>query len=220
MAVVSAVVSGGPGNCCTRFMALPSAKPQPATYEDILRLPENVVGEIIDGDLIASPRPAPRHALASSAIGGELAGPFHKGRGGPGGWIILDKPELHLDAQRYRAPGDLPFGLVGPPPGTRDSSGKANLAHALETAVLLDLDRRGAEVAYVRPRSGADAGAPSDWEVDFLARYPDGRQQLIQVCADLHEPGTRAREFRALECAAKEHPGLNSSRRRYARKST
>jgi Uma2 family endonuclease len=80
-------------------MALPSAKSRPATYEDILRLPENVVGEIVDGDLVVSPRPAPRHALASSAIGGELAGPFHKGRGGPGGWVILDEPELHLDTQ-------------------------------------------------------------------------------------------------------------------------
>jgi len=76
-----------------------SAKSRPATYEDILRLPENVVGEIVDGDLIVSPRPAARHAMASSAIGGELAGPFQRGRGGPGGWIILDEPELHLDAQ-------------------------------------------------------------------------------------------------------------------------
>ena len=80
-------------------MALPSAKSRPATYEDILRLPENVVGEIIDGELIVSPRPASRHALASSLIGGELAGPFHRGRGGPGGWVILDEPELHLGAQ-------------------------------------------------------------------------------------------------------------------------
>ena len=78
-------------------MALPSEKS--TTYEDLLRLPENVVGEIVDGDLVVSPRPAPRHALASSAIGGELAGPFHGGRGGPGGWVILDEPELHLDAQ-------------------------------------------------------------------------------------------------------------------------
>ena len=80
-------------------MALPSAKSRPATYEDVLGLPENVVGEIIDGELIVSPRPAPRHALASSLIGGELAGPFHRGRGGPGGWVILDEPELHLGAQ-------------------------------------------------------------------------------------------------------------------------
>jgi Uma2 family endonuclease len=76
-----------------------STKSRPASYEDILRLPENVIGEIIDGELIVSPRPASSHAMASSAIGGELAGPFRRGRGGPGGWVILNKPELHLDAQ-------------------------------------------------------------------------------------------------------------------------
>ena len=76
-----------------------STKSRPASYGDILRLPENVIGEIVDGELIVSPRPASRHAMASSAIGGELAGPFHRGRGGPGGWVILFEPELHLDAQ-------------------------------------------------------------------------------------------------------------------------
>ena len=74
-------------------------KVRPANYDDILRLPENLIGEIVDGDLVVSARPASRHAMASSAIGGELAGPFHRGRGGPGGWVILDEPELHLDAQ-------------------------------------------------------------------------------------------------------------------------
>ncbi|WP_309895544.1 Uma2 family endonuclease [Archangium sp.] len=43
-----------------------------------------------------SPRPASRHVLVTSALGGELSGPFHRGRGGPGGWWILDEPELHL----------------------------------------------------------------------------------------------------------------------------
>jgi Uma2 family endonuclease len=68
----------------------------PATYDDLLALPEHVVGEIVDGELYVSPRPAPRHAVASSALGGELGPPFQRGRGGPGGWWILDEPELHL----------------------------------------------------------------------------------------------------------------------------
>ena len=67
-----------------------------ATYEDLFDLPDNVVGEIIYGQLITHPRPAPKHLVASSAIGDELVGPFQKGRGGPGGWWILDEPELHL----------------------------------------------------------------------------------------------------------------------------
>lgn len=84
-----------------KLLNMPSAstKSRPASYEDILRLPENLIGEILDGELIVSPRPASRHAMASSVIGGELGGPFHRGRGGPGGWIILDEPELHFDAQ-------------------------------------------------------------------------------------------------------------------------
>jgi Uma2 family endonuclease len=69
---------------------------RPATYDDLLALPEHVVGEIIDGELHVSPRPAPRHAHAKSVLGGELGPPFHGGRGGPGGWWILDEPELHL----------------------------------------------------------------------------------------------------------------------------
>ncbi len=67
-----------------------------ATYEDLLAVPDHLVAEILDGDLYTSPRPAPRHADASSGLGGALRGPFDRGRGGPGGWRILDEPELHL----------------------------------------------------------------------------------------------------------------------------
>ncbi|MDP3217424.1 MAG: Uma2 family endonuclease [Deltaproteobacteria bacterium] len=58
--------------------------------------PEHLVAEIIDGELSLMPRPRLRHARSASALGGELQGPFDRGRGGPGGWIILDEPELHL----------------------------------------------------------------------------------------------------------------------------
>ena len=75
-----------------------------------------------------------------------------------------------------------------------DRSGRPNLGHALETCVLLELDRRGAEISYVRTGAGL--------EVDFLARYPDGAQELIQVAADLDASATRDREVRALVEAA------------------
>jgi len=68
----------------------------PATYEDLLKVPDHLVAEILDGELYTTPRPAPRHAAASSGLGGALHGPFDRGRGGPGGWRILDEPELHL----------------------------------------------------------------------------------------------------------------------------
>jgi len=68
---------------------------RPATYEDVLALPENIVGEIIHGTLIANPRPAAPHASVASNLGGELHNPFRRGKGGPGGWVLLDEPEVH-----------------------------------------------------------------------------------------------------------------------------
>jgi Uma2 family endonuclease len=69
---------------------------KPATYADLEALPDNVVGELIGGVLHASPRPAAPHALAASRLGVALGGPFDQGRNGPGGWYIVDEPELHL----------------------------------------------------------------------------------------------------------------------------
>ncbi|RKH40822.1 Uma2 family endonuclease [Corallococcus sp. AB049A] len=69
---------------------------KPATYADLEALPSNQVGEIVNGELYASPRPANPHASAAWHLGGELYGPFERGRGGPGGWLILSEPELHL----------------------------------------------------------------------------------------------------------------------------
>ena len=67
-----------------------------ATYQDVLDAPAHLVAEIINGTLHTHPRPAAPHALASTALGGDLLNPFQFGRGGPGGWWILDEPELHL----------------------------------------------------------------------------------------------------------------------------
>ena len=77
-------------------MGLPAMKPRRATYADLEAAPANHVAELIGGTLHVMPRPAARHANASSGLGGELRGPFHRGRGGPGGWIILDEPEIHF----------------------------------------------------------------------------------------------------------------------------
>ncbi len=79
-----------------------------------------------------------------------------------------------------------------------DRSGKANVGHALETAVLHELQRRGAQVQYVRTAAG--------FEVDFLARDVSGIETLVQVCADLDHPDTLAREVRALQDAAATWP--------------
>lgn len=66
-----------------------------ATYEDLLQASPHLVAEILFGRLHTHPRPAPKHARASSMLGGKLMDPFDNGKDGPGGWWILDEPELH-----------------------------------------------------------------------------------------------------------------------------
>jgi Uma2 family endonuclease len=72
------------------------ARKKPATYDDLVQVPDPFVAEIVGGELFATPRPAARHARAASVLGMDLGGPFDRGRGGPGGWWILDEPELHV----------------------------------------------------------------------------------------------------------------------------
>ncbi len=77
-------------------MAQPARNRRQELYEAYQKVPAHQFAEIVNGTLYVMPRPAPRHANASSMLGGELSGPFQRGRGGPGGWWILDEPELHL----------------------------------------------------------------------------------------------------------------------------
>ncbi len=72
---------------------------KPATYDDLRRVPDHMVAEIIGGDLYVTPRPASAHANAASVLGSDLNGAFHRPPGdpkGPGGWWILFEPELHF----------------------------------------------------------------------------------------------------------------------------
>ena len=67
-----------------------------ASYADLEAVPAGQVAELIRGALYVMPRPALRHARASSRLTMKLGGPFDLGEGGPGGWWILDEPELHF----------------------------------------------------------------------------------------------------------------------------
>lgn len=80
-----------------------------------------------------------------------------------------------------------------------ERSGRGNLGYALETAVLIELSRRGCEVHYVR--------TPQGNEIDFRALFPSGDTALIQVCADVSDPATFQREIRSLQEARAIHPG-------------
>jgi predicted AAA+ superfamily ATPase len=79
-----------------------------------------------------------------------------------------------------------------------DRSGRDNTGHALETCVLKELERRGAEFAYVR--------TANRYEVDFSARFPEGNEELIQVCAEMDNTDVCEREYRALVEASREYP--------------
>ena len=108
-------------------------------------------------------------------------------------WIEADSERQRMANPRKIYPVDA--GLIP----LFDRTGRANLGHALETAVLIELERRQCEVTYVRTLEG--------FEVDFLARSPGGETELIQVCADASDSQTARRELRALNAAAKRYAG-------------
>jgi len=86
-------------------MGGPAEQLRRAIYADLEAVPAHRVAELVRGVLHTFPRPAPRHAHASSRLGGRLDGPFGLGEGGPGGWFILDEPELHFPDPT--APGEI-----------------------------------------------------------------------------------------------------------------
>ena len=79
-----------------------------------------------------------------------------------------------------------------------DRTGRSNHGHALESVVALELERRGASIAYVK--------TPADYEVDFIARFHGGESVLIQVCEDVSDADVFRREVRALEDAKAKYP--------------
>jgi hypothetical protein len=113
--------------------------------------------------------------------------------------FLLSSVPLATDSERQR--NSNPRKIYPADPGlirAFDASGRSNVGHALETVVFLELERRKAEVGYVKTGSGQ--------EVDFLARHRTGEEELIQVCANLEQQETRERESRALNEAGVAHP--------------
>lgn len=113
--------------------------------------------------------------------------------------FLVSAVALATDSERKR--NSNPRKIYPADPGlikAFDASGRTNLGHALETAVLNELERRGTELGYVKTDEGL--------EVDFLARHPVDGEELVQVCADTSDEATLARELRALAAAGKEHP--------------
>jgi Uma2 family endonuclease len=173
---------------------------RPATYADVLAAPEHLVAELIDGELFLSPRPSPLHAHCEGALFADLLGPFQRGQGGPGGWVILLEPELHLAGvgalvpdiagwRRSRLP-DLPAtaAIELPPDWLCEVSSPSTAA----------LDRKIKLPRYAR------AGIPHVWLVDPEARTLDvlrpgggGLWETVAVHSD--DDRVRAEPFEAIE---------------------
>ena len=99
-----------------------------ASYADLEAVPEGKVAELIDGQLYVFPRPAPPHLLTAAAVADEIRAPFHRGRGGPGGWWILPEPAIHF---------------IDPavPRGVHAVIGWAALGYGVEVSLRVTLDK-------------------------------------------------------------------------------
>ena len=136
-----------------------------ATYQDVLDAPANMVAEVVEGALSIHPRPAPPHARASSVLGGRIGDPFDFGEGGPGGWWIIDEPELHLgddilvpDVAGWRREQMPEF------PDTAFFTLAPDWVCEVLSPSTRDLDRHGKRPVYARE------GVRHLWFVDPLAR--------------------------------------------------
>lgn len=77
---------------------------RPATLLDLDNLPEDLFGEIIDGELQVHPRPDEPHARVAFKLTLTLGNPFDLGVNGPGGWIFLPEPRILFGAQTTLSP--------------------------------------------------------------------------------------------------------------------
>jgi Uma2 family endonuclease len=170
-----------------------------ATYQDVLSAPENKVAEILDGELFLSPRPSPRHLVASSRLGGALA-PFDDGPDGPRGWWILDQPELYFGGdvvvpdlggwRRLRMPAmaDMAFFSLAP-----------DWVCEVLSPSTERIDRGRKLRIY------AEAGVAHTWLVNpvertlELLRLRDGAWTIVAVCSG--SDAVRVEPFDAIELA-------------------
>ncbi|WP_437923767.1 Uma2 family endonuclease [Sorangium sp. So ce291] len=70
-------------------------------------VPPERVAEILDGELFTFPRPGRPHTRSASRLTMKLGSAFDLGDGGPGGWVLLDEPELHLGPRPDKVVPDL-----------------------------------------------------------------------------------------------------------------
>ena len=140
-----------------------------ATYDDLYGIPDNTTGEIINGELIVTPRPSRRHTLTASLLGARVITPYYYGEGGgPGGWVILDEPEIGLGEnilvpdlagwRKERYPEEEPHNWISVPPDW--------VCEILSPATA-KIDKAGKMPIY------AEHGVPHLWLIDPIAKTLD-----------------------------------------------
>jgi Uma2 family endonuclease len=144
-----------------------------ATYEDVLNAPENKVAEILDGELVLSPRPGPRHAAAAWAVGRAIGGAADGGPDDPGGWFILNEPELHL-AEHVLVPDIAGWRRERLPALPEDEAFFSVAADSLKEKLSPSTERidRGRKL-----RAYAEAGVANAW----LVKPTDRTLEVLQL---------------------------------------
>jgi Uma2 family endonuclease len=181
-----------------------TARNAPSVEAAFQAAPEDVVAEILEGELYLNPRPARPHTNAASRLGILIGAPFMFGKGGPGGWVILDEPELHLGPRPDKFVPDLAGWRRERLPravGGADAPAHHDLAPDWACEVLSASTRRIDKVQKMRIY--AREGVRNVWHVDPLARTLEvfrleGRHWLL-VDTFAEEERVRAEPFEALE---------------------
>jgi Uma2 family endonuclease len=166
--------------------------------------PEEMVAEILDGELHLSPRPARPHANVASNLGILIGGPFKLGRGGPGGWVILYEPELHLGSRPDKLVPDLAgWRRERLPRAVGGDDAPAHYALAPDWACEILSERTRSRDKGQKMRIYAREGVRNLWLVEPLARTLEifrlaGSEWLL-VHSFAGEARVRAEPFEAIE---------------------
>ncbi|MCY1078434.1 Uma2 family endonuclease [Archangium lansingense] len=166
--------------------------------------PAEMVAEILDGELYLSPRPARPHANVASRLGMVIGTPFMLGRGGPGGWVILDEPELHLGPRPDKLVPDLAgWRRERLPDAVGGDAAPAHYDLVPDWACEVLSDRTRSRDKGQKMRIYAREGVRHLWHVDPVARTLDifrlAEGQWLSVQSFSGEARVRAEPFDAIE---------------------
>jgi Uma2 family endonuclease len=166
--------------------------------------PEEMVSEILDGELHLSPRPARPHANVASRLGMVIGTPFMLGQGGPGGWVIIDEPELHLGPRPDKLVPDLAgWRRERMPDAVGGDEAPAHYDLVPDWVCEILSERTRSRDKGQKMRIYAREGVRHLWHVDPLARTLEifrlQENQWVLVHSFTGEARVRAEPFEALE---------------------